>query len=317
MSWDRVIQETWREGEQLAPAVERLFESQRRDWPAFASGEAALASIQTKTLDGEDGSVTVQANPGRKRSTHAKTDAKSIAERRCFLCPENMPPEERGIAFGDLVIAPNPFPVLPMHCTIPSREHTPQRIEGRVATLLQLAGRFGPEMFVFYNGPRCGASAPDHFHFQAALAEPVPVLRDASVEIGPERVDGHESFGRRYLVLTGSDPAAVGDRIERAIGVLGELTGDGDEPMLNLIVHGRQDGLIAVLFPRAAHRPSCYFLEGPERIAVSPAALEMAGLLVCADPEDFEKVRPAEAETIYQEVSLDADRFAQLWDRLR
>lgn len=317
MSWDPVILETWREGEPLAPAVERLFESQRRDWPAFAQGEAALAAIRTKTLGHEGATVTVQANPGRKRSTHAKTDAKSIAERRCFLCPENMPREERGVAFDDLVILPNPFPVLPRHCTIPSREHAPQRIEGRVAMLLKLASRFGPEMFVFYNGPRCGASAPDHFHFQAGLAAPAPVLSESTVETGPVRVEDRESFGRRYLVLTGSDAGAVGDQIERAIGVLGELAGGGEEPMLNLLVHGRPAGLMAVLFPRAAHRPGCYFSAGPDRIAVSPAALEMAGLLVCADPEDFDKLQPAEAERIYREVSLDDDRFSHFLDRMR
>ena len=131
------------------------------------------------------------------------------------------------------------------------------------------------------------------------------------------RVEGHESFGRRYLVLTGSDPEAVGDQIERAIGVLGELTGGGEEPMLNLLVHGRRHGLMAVLFPRAAHRPGCFFSEGPDRIAVSPAAREMAGLLVCANPEHFDKLQPAVAERIYREVSLDADRFAQFLDRMR
>ena len=317
MSWDSVILEQCPASASLVPAIQRLFACQREQWQLFAQGEASLATIRTKTLGQERELVTVQANPGRKRSTHAKTDAKSIAERPCFLCPESIPAEEKGIGFGDLVILPNPFPVLPLHCTIPTREHTPQRIEGRVALVLEMASRVGPEMFVFYNGPQCGASAPDHFHLQACLAEQVPVLNGSTVEPDLLKVQGHESFGRRCLVLTGSEPEALGTQIERSISVLRELTDDEAEPMLNLLVHGRRSGYVAVLYPRAAHRPTCFYAEEPKRIAVSPATLEMAGLLVCAEPEHFDRLQLAEAQQIYREVSLDADRFAQLLDRLR
>lgn len=317
MSWEPVILEAWREGQSLTAAVERLLESQRRDWPAFQQGEASLSTIRTKDLRLDGACVTAQANPGRKRSTHAKTDAKSIAERRCFLCAENMPREERGVAFGDLVILPNPFPVLPWHCTIPAREHTPQRIAGRVATMLELASQLGTQMFVFYNGPRCGASAPDHFHFQACLAAQAPVLAAPNSTSNSLEVQGIESFGRRYVLLTGADPTSLATRIEHAIDALQELTGAEDEPMLNLLVHGQPDGLKAMLFPRAAHRPACYFTEAPDRLAVSPAALEMAGLLVCAEPEHFDRLGPSKARKIYEEVSLDANLFSNFIDRLQ
>jgi len=87
-----------------------------------------------------------------------------------------MPTEERGVAFEDLVVMPNPFPVLPMHCTIAAGEHQPQLIAGRVDCLLRLATEIGPDLAAFYNGPKCGASAPDHFHFQAARASEIPIL---------------------------------------------------------------------------------------------------------------------------------------------
>src|SRR6478752_6259049 len=175
MNWERILQND-RPGEPLRQRIEDLFAQQRATWPALCEGEAALARLQRKTLTEGDESVVVQVNPARRRSTLANIDTKAIAARACFLCPENMPPEERGVAFEDLVLLPNPFPVLPLHCTIANREHQPQQIRGRVATFLHLAHDLGPDMVALYNGPRCGASAPDHFHLQAARAADIPIL---------------------------------------------------------------------------------------------------------------------------------------------
>ena len=170
MNWDAML---LREDDARAPLDRRiaaLFAQQRATWPLLAEGEASLGSLETRKLECDGARVVVQANPGRRRSTHAKVDVQSVAQRACFLCPQNMPAEERGIVWGDYVIAPNPYPILPLHVTIPYHEHAPQRLEGLVGDLLELAAAAGPEFVVFYNGPRCGASAPDHFHFQACAA---------------------------------------------------------------------------------------------------------------------------------------------------
>ena len=189
-------------------------------------------------------------NPARRRSTLANTDAKAIAARACFLCPENMPPEERGVAFEDLVLLPNPFPILPLHCTIADREHRPQQLRGRIATFLHLAQEIGPDMAALYNGPRCGASAPDHFHLQAARANEIPILAQLSTTSDSSRQSFRTqvsdatcwSFAAQTPLMlppTSNDPSMRCKQIEAA----------NDEPMFNLLAHFAADHYTAVLFP--------------------------------------------------------------------
>lgn len=316
MSWEPVILKSHETGSSLLSEVEHLFACQRRDWELFREGEAALESVHKKALLREGEKVVVQSNPGRKKSTHAKTDAKSIAKRRCFLCPENMPEEERGIAFGRLIILPNPYPILSLHCTIPDREHRPQQICGRIGNMLELANCLGPEMVVFYNGPQCGASAPDHFHFQACRAVEIPIFQQIDADPHFETPSAYESFGRRFVTLVEKDLEAMQAKLEESVRVLSSIMGEKEEPKLNLIVRATNDAYQALLFPRAAHRPSCYFAEGAEKLAISPAALEMAGVLVIAEPEHFERVNTDAVHQIYSEVSLDSSRFNQFVETL-
>jgi len=311
MNWAEKLLSHDRPDAPLAERIDALLADQRVRWPALAEGEASLAALQSKSLETADGRVVVQANPGRRRSTHAKVDPQAIAARPCFLCPENMPPEERGIAWRDLVILPNPYPILPRHCTIPSRQHAPQRLTGRVAMLLELATAAGPTLAVFYNGPRCGASAPDHFHFQACAAEALPVLAAVAAD-PPRRRQARTSFGRNFLVLAGSDLNEVATDLRAALDLLGAQAGPGEEPMVNLLAAMVEGRLVAVLFPRAAHRPRCYGADEPLTVAVSPAALEMAGLLVVADPAHIDRIDGAVARQIYEDVSLAAGPFDAL-----
>jgi hypothetical protein len=298
----------------LRQRIDLLFAQQRATWPALAQSEAALGQLPTKTLTGDGAKVIVQLNPARRHSTHANTDARAIAARACFLCPENMPPEERGVAFEDLVLLPNPYPVLPLHATIASREHRPQRLAGSIGTLLRLAREIGPELAVFYNGARCGASAPDHFHFQCGQADGVPVLKELLGGVCAVR----SSFGRRMVAIAGADVEQVRDELESTIDRLGDggwgvaepppqapsRGSDADEPLFNLVAHFHGGGYRVVVFPRVYHRPACYFAEGPERIAVSPAVLEMCGVMVVTEAADFERMDAATVRAIFEEVCL-------------
>jgi hypothetical protein len=307
MDWDRIIYSTAQPDEDLSGQIDALLEYQE-NWPLFREGEAALSGMQTRIIPEGHAQIVVQANPGRRKSTHAKTDPASISRRPCFLCPENIPPEERGIAFGDLVILPNPYPVLRRHFTIPAREHTPQRLEGRVADMLGLVRALGPDMLVFYNGPGCGASAPDHFHFQACANSGIPLL--THLPGGGE--DGRlalTSFGRRLLVCSEKGAGNTADFVSR---VLKSLPPEDPEPLINVLAVYRDERYLTVLWPRSKHRPACYFKQGDAQIAVSPAALEMAGILVVADPDHFDRVDQQAAVSIYREVSLDAEEFDQL-----
>ncbi len=312
MSWNRTILDTARPGDDLPRKIEALLSQQRASWKALRDGEAALSGMRSKVFYPDRPRVVVQANPGRRGSTHARVDPQSIARRACFLCPENMPAAERGIGFEEFVVLPNPHPILRRHCTIPAREHHPQLLAGRIKGMIALARAVGPDMLVFYNGARCGASAPDHFHFQACCAAGVPLLTHLPLSGHGDDSFPYTSFGRRMLVFNDRDEGQAGVHISEALEALSALKEEDAEPMLNVLALFRDGRHLIVLFPRAAHRPDCYFADGDARIAISPAALEMAGILVVAETEHFERVDAETARSIYEEVSLDAGRFTRL-----
>ncbi len=305
MNWQSIITRTVSRQADLSGPLEELLQGQREMWELFRAGEQALAKIKTKVFHEGGSRVIVQANPGRRKSTLAKVDAESISGRRCFLCPESISPEERGIAFGDLVILPNPYPVLPRHLTIPGREHVPQSLSGRVPAMLELARAMGAGMVVFYNGPLCGASAPDHFHFQACSSLGFPLLE----ELPQEGRQSIRSFGRSLLFCASDGPGEIVDFVETVLRLLPHR--DPEPPFNVLAIYG--NGLFrTVICPRAKHRPECFFAKDESRLAISPAAMEMAGVMVVAESEHFERVDESTVRSIYQEVSLPAADFGKL-----
>lgn len=297
-----------RVGDDLGEPVSRMLEQQRRTWPLFAAGEASFAKVVSREIEDGGSKVIVQSNPGRRVSTSAKVDPGSVAARPCFLCEENLPAEERGIAFGDdLVIFANPFPIVGDHLSIVSRTHVPQQIAGRIDEMLALARALGPRMLVLYNGPRCGASAPDHFHFQAGRSTSLPIADDLA-RAGSHHPVVLETFARRTLVFRGSEERELSAKIERAIAALARTVGTKEEPMINIIATFTGE-LTVYLFPRQRHRPACFFATGSERILWSPGALDMAGIAVIADPDHFDRVNTRVARAVYDEVSLSAEAF--------
>jgi hypothetical protein len=309
VSWTERLLESARAGDDLRGPVSRMLEQQRRTWPLLAAGEASFAKVVSREIADGSSRVIVQSNPGRRVSTSAKVDPGSVAARPCFLCEHNLPAEERGVAFGDeLVIFANPFPIVADHLSIPSRGHVPQRISGRVSAMLALARALGPKMLVLYNGPACGASAPDHFHFQAGESRLLPIADDLARAGSTSRLLSLETFGRRTLVLRGEDERELGREIERAIDSLARILGTPEEPMINIIATFTGE-LTAYLFPRQKHRPACFFATGEDRILWSPGALDMAGIAVIADPDHFDEVSASVARAVYDEVSLSAEAF--------
>lgn len=312
MTWDDILAIDTDDAAPLGERVNALFEQQRRTWPLLRDGEAALTHLQKRTLTADDGTIVVQMNPARRRSTQAKTDAAAVAQRPCFLCPQNMPAEERGVAFDDLVVMPNPFPILPGHCTIASREHEPQQFAPRVEQFLRLTQAIGPELAALYNGPRCGASAPDHLHFQAARADEIPAFAQLPAPAGATSPEPVESFGRRFFVLRGDEiePLAAGLQSVLAALSAGMADSADGEPLVNVAARCVAGEWTVAIFPRIAHRPARYFADGPERLLVSPAVLEMGGILVATEPDDFARLDAALAREIYDEVSISAADFA-------
>ena len=322
-----------------AEELEDFFQSELQQWHEAAERYNALNSqVQVKELPIGEHSLKAQWNPARMVSTGAKVDTQSIKERPCFLCDHNRPPQQHKLMTEKhYQVLVNPFPILPQHFTIPSRRHTPQSIYSHFATLRRMAWDM-PRNIVFYNGPLCGASCPDHMHLQAGSRGIVPLERDwAMYEKGlrklypltGEQTATMEEAGNTgstcglYLLQGYACPVFViksmpteSDSLlcQRVYKALPLLEGES-EPRLN-IVSWRQEGsnirpdeIITLIFPRTKHRPDCYYKSGKEQLMVSPGALDLCGLLVTPRSEDFERITPEWASEVLREVTMSEEQL--------
>ncbi len=287
----------------LLRQVDALLREQREEWPLLCKGQDGLAAARTRTLTADGADVLVRHIPHRAASTTAAVDGASIAKRPCFLCAENLDPRERGVPFGqDFTIYPNPFPIVERHLTIVHREHRPQRVAGLAGPMLDLAAAL-PGLFVIYNGPRCGASAPDHLHLQAGSRDGLPVVALAARSAGP-LVEG---YGATAIALRGADRARLAGEMDRTLAALAAATGQEPEPWVNAAVfHEEGRGFTVLLFPRRKHRPDAFHTG---ELTVSPAAIDLCGILVAPMERDFERLTGAAVAAIFREVTLPGARL--------
>lgn len=304
-------------------------------WQEAAQRYEALQHVEKKKLPLQDITLEAQWNPARIVSTGAKMDKKTIEERPCFLCNHHRPKEQHDLPVEKhYQILVNPYPILPGHLTIITRKHQPQAIFSHFPTLRKLAWNMDGHI-VFYNGPVCGASCPDHCHLQAGLRGYLPIERDWKMyeskmtklypltvqqeqEMG--EADTHSGIGLYLLeswvcpvfvirsTPTGNDNMLV-HRLYEALP-----TADGEwEPRMNIICWrqkgsaGREDELVTLVFPRKKHRPDCY-----PGTMVSPGALDMGGLIITPRQEDYNKMTPELAASILQEVTLSREELADI-----
>jgi len=309
----------------LAAQAKKLLDEQVGEWKLLRDNVAALASIKTRTIDLDGFALKIQFNRARLASTAAKTDAKSIGERKCFLCDANRPPEQRGVTFGDAyLVLCNPFPIFPEHFTITHRTHRPQRIGDSFGDLLDLARAMSPRYTVFYNGPRCGASAPDHLHFQAGdrgfmtieseydrlKGQPITQRSNATVFLARS--------ARPFIALESVDREALLDTFRHLYAALVELSPDPDEPMMNILAwfDPPSGEWRVIILPRLKHRPSFYFAQGDEKILLSPASVDLGGVCIVPLEHDFRKLDRAHLEQMFREVMLPPEKLDALVAKL-
>lgn len=287
--------------------INDFISSQLESWSEVSDRFSALDKCLTRTLDTGIRPITLQHNPSRVISTGAAVDDTSVSRRPCFLCRVNRPAVQRSISYGRYEILVNPFPIFPAHLTIAAVGHTPQRIAGRFADMLRLAEELHGHT-VFYNGPRCGASAPDHFHFQAAPACFFPIIWALATST-PLASD-------RNVTLHNLSPAcfAVADPTpENLTRLLEKLPADPATalPMVNILVWHDGCRLNAIVIPRSRHRPHCYGTAPGCRL-VSPASVDLAGVFVIPRCNDFRELTAIEITGIINEVTYPASRLVNI-----
>ena len=313
--------------------LQRFFNRQLEKWEAVRQRYHELRSVKTRELAVGASSIQVQWNPARIVSTGAKMDQKTLKERPCFLCEQNRPQEQvKKVVDSQWELLVNPFPILPQHFTIPTVKHQPQRILEAYGEIHKLLEEY-PELMVFYNGPLCGASAPDHAHLQAGTSGLVPLqlswqrlsrnlTQIVSLNEG-EDISLIDDYPCTALLIRSR--SQYGDeqlfrRLYEALPVPDEVVADmqsGGEPMMNIVAWRHDDEFLSVVFPRTKHRPDCYYKKGGEQYIISPGALDMAGLLITPRQEDFERITPEIALGIFDEITLKGEALQAVIDRMR
>jgi len=308
-----------RGGSDLATRARLLLRQQKETWALLRTGYAGLKDVRTRTIMLEGCTFRVQWNPARIVSSAANLDAESISRRKCFLCAANLPGGQRGILFaGGYLVLCNPFPIFTEHFTIPHTSHTDQRIGPSFATMLDLAHAMQKRYLVTYNGPRSGASAPDHLHFQAGEKGFLPIESELGVleaegrvlsDTKTMRVVAAGGGLRRFIVLRSPERESLIGALGALESALAGATGEREEPMMNILAWFDSGAWTVVVFPRAKHRPSAYFAQGEEKILLSPAALDCGGVLTTPLEKDFNRLTEENVRLMFGEIFYSADVF--------
>lgn len=286
-----------------------FFEKQLQNWELARTNFAGLRTVKTRSFDFGDFEIRVQFNPARIVSSGAKVDAKTIAQRPCFLCDANLPPEQISLNAGDYSILVNPFPIFPEHFTIPYKNHVPQQIKPYFSDLLDLAKAMD-KYVVFYNGPKCGASAPDHLHFQAGTKNFLPLiddykrLRDSHVILISDNIESRlyrfENYLRSVYCIESLNKNALMLQFDSLYNQMkAENTG---EPMMNIVVSYENGTWYVFVLPRKAFRPWQYTATDDRQLLVSPATVEMCGVFITPIESHFEKITKEDIQNILEQV---------------
>ena len=304
-------------------SISRFFNRQLEMWEDARHRFRDLKHVEVRQLSDQ---LKVQFNPARIVSTGAKIDKHTLGERPCFLCERNRPKEQMTKQIDDhFQLLVNPFPILPVHFTIPATKHQPQSIYrhyGEMHRLLSLHS----ELMVFYNGPKCGASAPDHLHFQAGTSGVLPLqtnwqrlsrsLTDVISLNDEEKISVLRDFLVPAFVIISKSEDSDEELFHRLYRSM-PMRGDESEPMMNIIAWRKGDEFISVVIPREKHRPDAYFAEGEAQMMVSPGALDMSGLIITPREEDFSKINLDKATALLCECGISAEKMEAIVSNLK
>lgn len=304
-------------------SISRFFNRQLEVWTDARHRFRDLKHVETRQFSDQ---LKLQWNPARIVSTGAKIDEKTLGERPCFLCDKNRPKEQMSKQIDEKFhLLVNPFPILPVHFTIPARKHQPQLIYKNYGEMHRFISLHS-DLMVFYNGPKCGASAPDHLHFQAGTNGILPLqtnwqrlsrnLTDIISLNDEEKISVVRDFIVPAFVII-SKSAESDEVLFRRLYKAMPQRGDETEPMMNIISWRKGEEFISVVIPREKHRPEAYFAEGDAQFVVSPGALDMSGLIITPREEDFRKLTEEKALSLLQECGVSEEKMNVIIAKLK
>ena len=304
-------------------SISRFFNRQLEVWTDARHRFRDLKHVETRQFSDQ---LKLQWNPARIVSTGARIDKKTLGERPCFLCDKNRPKEQMSKQIDEKFhLLVNPFPILPVHFTIPARKHQPQLIYKNYGEMHRFISLHS-DLMVFYNGPKCGASAPDHLHFQAGTNGILPLqtnwqrlsrnLTDIISLNDEEKISVVRDFIVPAFVII-SKSAESDEALFRRLYKAMPQRGDETEPMMNIISWRKGEEFISVVIPREKHRPEAYFAEGDAQFVVSPGALDMSGLIITPREEDFRKLTEEKALSLLQECGVSEEKMNAIIAKLK
>jgi glycosyltransferase involved in cell wall biosynthesis len=313
-------------GENLSGLCLKLLSKQKKTWLGLGEGYESLKNVRERDLACGGFSARLQYNPGRMKSSTAEVSKINLKERKCFLCLDHLPKGQKGIRYrSDYLILGNPMPVFSSHLTVSHVDHRLQAIDEHIGTYLQLMADLGPSWTVLYNGPKCGASAPDHFHFQAAPLGKMPIekeIREGKRLTLIKQVDKVllyrvRDLGREAIILEGDDPILIERVLKDFLNALKKVLTIDEEPMMNIAGFYKGGKWCLMIFPRRKHRPDVFSKDGDARVVVSPGVIDMGGLLITPVKKDFERLDATAVEEIFREVSLGEEIVEQAIQALK
>jgi hypothetical protein len=304
----------------FAEQSRQLLTEQKLSWQFLKNNYENLDNVSYKKFEFDGFEIVIQYNPDRITSSSADISNEGIKFRKCFLCTQNLPPEQKSLVYDkSFIILSNPYPIFREHFTISKKTHSSQTIIGNFEEMLNICRDLGAYYTIFYNGPKCGASAPDHMHLQAMTNNDIPVeyeydkminkLGPLVITNGKIKVRFFENHLRYFISLESQNKGELLFAFKTFVRAFKKISPVNEEPMMNIISSYQENLWRLIIFPRQRHRPSQFFADEDNRLLISPAAIDMGGLLITPRIEDFEKIKREDVINIFRQVTISKEYF--------
>ncbi|MFA3783616.1 DUF4922 domain-containing protein [Melioribacteraceae bacterium 4301-Me] len=312
----------------FSEAVKNFFYIQLEKWDLLKQNIQNLKEVKTKEFNFGLYDIIAQFNPARIKSTTAAVDKDSIENRKCFLCLDNLPAEQIALPYEkNYLILCNPYPIFPEHFTIVRTRHKPQTIVGAFGDLLNLTKDLSKYFVVFYNGPQCGASAPDHMHFQAATNGIMPLEKNyyqikqelSTCIFKNDKLEIYcvEKYPAKFFLFESDSKGELLYAFKIFFNNYRKISSSKPEPMFNILSKFEKEKWHVFIFPRLKHRPTYYFEKNENNFAISPAAVDLSGLLIVPRENDFNRLTSQIVLDVYKQVTLTTEYFEYLKKKLK